>query len=905
MQYSSLLGRLLARPTTLFGVFQPTSSSRSIPILSALFLFILSLSGLTQAQVPAACQNTSCKYLNTSLSPQERAADLVSRMTLEEKAAQVGHTAPAIPRLGVPEYNWWNEGLHGVARAGVATVFPQAIGMAASWDEPLMQQVGDIISTEFRAKYVERVHPNGGTDWYRGLTVWSPNINIFRDPRWGRGQETYGEDPHLTARMGIGFINGLQGDDPKFFKTIATSKHYAVHSGPESNRHREDVSPSPRDLEDTYLPAFRATVTEGNVQSIMCAYNAVDGIPACASEDLMETRLRQQWGFKGFVVSDCGGAANIYREDSLHYVKTPEEGVAVGIKAGMDLICGDYRNNMTTEIQPIINAVKQGLLPQATLDQALTRLFTGRMQLGMFDAPQSLPFASIKAQDYDTPAHHAVSLEMAKKSMVLLKNDGLLPLKKAPTTIAVIGPNADSYDALVGNYYGKPSKPVTVLDGIRARFPEAKIIYAEGTGLIGPAEPPVPDAAVCTDKACKKPGLNVEHYAGTKLEGSPTLTRVDTNARFDWQGEERASSMRWTGYLKAPKSGEYQFRFLSEGGYRVWVGDTLVVDEWGVGDAPSILSGKTTLNEGEIYALKVEAFQNGPRGIQKLLWSPPVDSGEEAVVAAKQADLVVFVGGLSARVEGEEMRVEAAGFAGGDRTSLDLPAPQQKLLERLHATKKPIVLVLMSGSAVAVNWADKHIPAIVEAWYPGGEGGHAVAGLLAGDYSPAGRLPVTFYKSADELPAFNDYSMDGRTYRYFKGDVLYPFGHGLSYTTFKYAKPELSAASIKAGEKLDVKVAVTNSGKRDSDEVVQLYLAKPKDPANPTLAGFARVHLKAGEKKTVSLALDARALSQVDAKGIRSVEPGTYTIHLGGGQPRHAKTVAAKLTVTGKAELPK
>lgn len=860
-----------------------------------------------QADIPSACKDlkkgATCKYLETSLSPQERAADLVSRMTLEEKAAQLGHTAPAIPRLGVPEYNWWNEGLHGVARAGVATVFPQAIGMAASWDEPLMQKVGDTISTEFRAKYIEHLHPNGGSDFYRGLTVWSPNINIFRDPRWGRGQETYGEDPYLTSRIGIGFIKGLQGDDPKFYKTIATSKHFAVHSGPESNRHKEDVYPTPRDLEDTYLPAFRATVTEAKVQSIMCVYNAVNGIPGCASEELMENYLRKSWGFKGYVVTDCGAAANIYREDSLHYKKTPEEGVAAGFKAGMDVICGDYRNNMTTEVQPIINAVKQGLMPQSVVDRSLTRLFVGRIQLGMFEP--SLPFASIKKTDYDTAANHAVSLDIAKKSLVLLKNDGLLPLKKEPKTIAVIGPNANSFDALVGNYYGKPSKPVTVLDGIRARFPNANISYVEGTGLVGPAEPSVPDSAVFLDAAGKTPGLKVEHFAGAKLAGEPTLTRNDLNARFDWKGEERESSIRWTGFIKAPKSGEYQFRFSSENGYRVWVGDTLVVDEWGVGDSPSILSGTTTLKAGEIYPVKVEAFQIGPIGSQKLVWSVPGDAGKEAVDVAKKADLVVFVGGLSARVEGEEMKIKADGFAGGDRTSLDLPAPQQKLLERLHATKKPVVLVLMNGSALSVNWADKNLPAIVEAWYPGSEGGTAVAGLLAGDYSPSGRLPVTFYKSADQLPAFSDYKMDGRTYRYFKGDVLYPFGHGLSYTTFKYAVPSASAKTIKAGDGLSVTVDVTNAGQRDAEEVVQLYIAKPNDPSNPTLAGFARVSLNPGQTKPVTLNIDARALSQVDAQGIRKVQAGDYTLHLGGGQPKYAKTAATIVSVTGEIALPK
>lgn len=858
-----------------------------------------------QAQTPPACQKGSCKYLDSALSPEARAADLVARMTLEEKAAQLGHTAPAIPRLGVPEYNWWNEGLHGVARAGIATVFPQAIGMAASWDDHLMQDVGNVISTEFRAKYVEKVHPDGGTDWYRGLTVWSPNINIFRDPRWGRGQETYGEDPHLTARMGIGFIKGLQGEDPKFFKTIATSKHFAVHSGPESNRHREDVYPTPHDLEDTYLPAFRATVTEANVQSVMCVYNAVNGVPGCANEELMDKYLRKSWGFSGYVVSDCGAAANIYREDSLHYAKTPEQGVALGFKAGMDLICGDYRNNMTTDVQPIINAVKQGLLPQPVVDRALTRLFVGRIRLGMFDDPKSLPFARITAADYDTPEHHQMALEMAKKSLVLLKNEGLLPLKQAPKSIAVIGPNADSYDALVGNYYGKPSKTATVLDGIRARFPSAKIEYAEGSGLVGPAEPAVPDSAVCLDAACKTSGLKFEQFAGLKLEGDAKHTRTDKTARFDWQGEELATSTRWTGFIKAPKSGDYQFRFSSEGGYRVWVGDKLVVDEWGVGDAPSILSGTTTLTAGKIYPLKVEAFQVGPRGNQKLLWSLPGDTGQDAIAAAKRAELVIFVGGLSARVEGEEMKVQAAGFAGGDRTSLDLPAPQQALLEKLQATGKPVVLVLMNGSALSINWAAKNIPAIVEAWYPGGEGGNAVAAMLAGDFSPAGRLPVTFYKSADQLPAFGDYNMKGRTYRYFKGEPLYPFGHGLSYTRFKYAEPHLSANNIKAGENVTATVEVTNAGQRDSDEVVQLYLTKPGDTANPVLAGFSRVHIKAGQTKAVSLNLDARALSLVDEKGNRNVVPGDYTLHLGGGQPAYTKTQSVKLAITGSVELPK
>jgi beta-glucosidase len=855
-----------------------------------------------QAQAnPQPCDAGACRWLDPQLSPEARAAALVAQMTLEEKAAQLGNAAPAIPRLKVPKYNWWNEGLHGVARAGFATVFPQAIGMAATWDEAMMKQTGDVIATEFRAKYLKTREPDGGADWYRGLTVWSPNINIFRDPRWGRGQETYGEDPYLTSRMAVGFIEGLQGKDPAFFKTIATAKHFAVHSGPESNRHREDVHPSKHDLEDTYLPAFRATVTEAKVDSVMCAYNAVDGIPACANTGLLDQHLRHAWGFKGFVVSDCGAAANIYRPDALHWSKSPEQAVAAAFGAGMDLICGDYRNKMTTEAGPIVNAVRQGLLPVATVDRALERLFVARIRLGLFDAKPPAAFANIAPADFDTPEHHAVALKMAQESMVLLKNDGLLPLARAPRRIAVIGPNADSVDALVGNYNGQPSSPVTVLDGIRARFPDAQIDYAPGTGLAGPAEPPVPDAVLCADAACTTPGLKAEHFAGAELAGAPASASVERNARVDWQDDKRDSSIRWSGYFKAPQTGAYRLRFMSNAGYRIWLGDKQIVDAWDVTDSPSIEAGSANLQAGQVVPIRIEAVQKGARGNQKLVWSPPVDSGREAVDLARQADLVVFVGGLSANLEGEELKIKVPGFLGGDRTSLDLPAPQQQLLERVSGAGKPLVLVLMNGSALAVNWADKHVPAIVEAWYPGGEGGKAVAGLIAGDYSPSGRLPVTFYKSADQLPAFGDYRMDGRTYRYFKGEVLYPFGHGLSYTSFRYAAPSLSAASVKAGDPVNVTVEVSNTGKRDGDEVVQLYVAKPGDAANPTLAGIRRVHLKAGEHAQVKLALDARALSQVDGQGVRRVVPGTYTLHLGGGQPRYAKGVTAKLVVKGAA----
>jgi beta-glucosidase len=723
---------------------------------------------------PAAVALT--KFRDPSLPADVRVKDLISNMTLEEKAGQLGHTAPAIPRLGIPEYNWWNEGLHGVARAGIATVFPQAIGMAASWDTPLMHRVADVISSEFRAKYVEKVRPNGGTDWYRGLTVWSPNINIFRDPRWGRGQETYGEDPYLTSRMGVSFITGLQGNDSKYLKTIATSKHFAVHSGPESTRHTADVQVTRHDLEDTYLPAFRATVTEAKAQSVMCAYNAIDGEPACANGLLLQEHLRKDWGFQGYVVSDCGAAADIFIPAGHKFAANAPAGVAVAFKTGMDLICGDYRNHMSTEPAGIVSAVHGGLLPESVLDQSLARLFTARIKLGLFDPAAGNVYAKIPATDNDTAAHRDTALRMARESLVLLKNSGnLLPLRKAPGTIAVIGPNADNLDALLGNYNGTPSHPVTVLAGIRARFAQSKVLYVPGAGLIA------------TDK-----------------------------------------------------------------------------------------------------------------------------SADEAVEAARKADLVVVVAGLSPHIEGEEMKVEAEGFAGGDRTSLDLPAPQQKLLERVQAVGKPTVLVLMNGSALGINWADQNVPAIVEAWYPGGEGGTAVASVLAGDFSPAGRLPLTFYKSVDQLPPFEDYSMSKRTYRYFAGEPLYPFGYGLSYTTFIYSNGRVSKPSVAATEDVAISVEVTNSGGGAGDEVVQLYLTHPSVAGAPVraLQGFQRIHLDKGEKQTVTFTLHPRDLSIVDESGQRRIEPGQVEAWLGGGQPvsRQGLTPAAGLkarfAVSSAAVLP-
>jgi beta-glucosidase len=700
----------------------------------------------------------------------ERARDLLARMSLEEKASQLQYDSPAIPRLGIPGYNWWNEGLHGVARAGNATVFPQAIGLAATWNSPLITRVADTVGTEFRAKYLEAAGPDGSSGIYRGLTVWSPNVNIFRDPRWGRGQETYGEDPYLTSRMGVAYVRGLQGDDAGAPKTSATVKHLAVHSGPEADRHREDIHPSRHDLIETYLPAFHAAVTEGKALSVMCAYNAVDGVPACANASLLKDYLRSSWKFLGHVVSDCGAVADIHGDSAHRYAGTPEQAVAAALKAGTDVFC-EFGGSPTAAPATTVRAVRQGLLAEADIDRALLRLLEARIRLGLLETPANRPFKEITAKDYDTPADRMLNLETARQSLVLLKNDGLLPLRRAPERIAVIGPNADSVDALVGNYSGTPSQPVTVLAGIRARFPKAQVSYIEGTGWVAPPLQEVPPASLCLDEACTRSGLKLERYDNLHLEGAPVAVEDVSKAEFKWgwpNAYDRKTSARWTGYLRATESGVHHFRLKSNQGYRIRVDGQLVTDLWDIAWPTSKMA--LSLTEGKVYRIEVEARQTGYDGEQKLQWTKPSSDDTAALEAARNADLVVFVSGLNWQLEGEEMTVHAPGFAGGDRTSIDLPAPQETLLERLGALGKPMVLVNMSGSAMALNWADRTLPAIIQAWYPGGEGGRAVAELIAGDFSPAGRLPVTFYKSAADLPPFKDYAMQGRTYKYFKGE---------------------------------------------------------------------------------------------------------------------------------------
>jgi beta-glucosidase len=876
----------------------PQRSSRGIVLVGALALSAVASGPAAPADAP-----DRVPYLDTSLSFEARTRDLVSRLTVEEKISQLMNHAAAIPRLGVPEYEWWNEALHGVARAGVATVFPQAIGLAATFDAPLVHRMAEVISDEARAKHHQFVR-QGQRGRYQGLTFWSPNVNIFRDPRWGRGQETYGEDPFLTGRLGVEFVRGLQGDDPRYYKVIATAKHFAVHSGPEPDRHQFDARPSERDLYETYLPAFRALVEDGKAASVMSAYNRVDGESATASRRLLGEILRKEWGFGGYVVSDCGAVDDIYLRHKL--VATAEEAATLALSRGCDLECG-------SSYRALGKALERGLLREADLDVAVARLLLARMKLGLFDPPERVPYAQIPYSKNDAPDHDQLARRVARESIVLLKNDSLLPLRKDLKTIAVVGPTAADLVSLLGNYNGTPSHPVTILAGIRAAAaPSTRVVYARGVELVEGRQDP--RAAEAIPAACLRPspgsnehGLRGAYFRGREPAGEPVLSRLDPKLDFRWdrgaptdelvaRGELAAGralpadefSARWTGVLVPPVTGEYELVVTANDGARLSVDGRRVVDEWTETGVARASSARVQLEAGREHAVVLEYFEAARDAEVRLGWRPP-SSGtpfEEALAAARAADVVVFVGGLTAEVEGEEMKVPYPGFAGGDRTDIELPAVQQRMLEALHATGKPVVLVLTTGSALAVRWAQAQLPAIVLAWYPGQQGGSAVADVLFGDTSPAGRLPVTFYKSIDQVPPFADYGMEGRTYRYFRAEPLYPFGHGLSYTRFEYSALRLSRDALGKDDALEVSLDVRNVGGRDGDEVVQLYVraaaARPPAPLRE-LRGFERVPLKAGETRRVRFALvPARQIARYDERQkALAVAPGEYEIEIG------------------------
>jgi beta-glucosidase len=892
----------------------PVKSTFSVLVLlSILGVTVQTLAQVSSESAPAqdsAADLANAPFRNPALPIDQRVNDLVSRMTLEEKVSQMVHAAAAIPRLGIPEYNWWSEGLHGAAREGYATVFPQAIGLAATFDPELLHTEGDVIATEFRAKYAERIKEKGYSDWFHGLTVWSPNINIFRDPRWGRGQETYGEDPFLTAQMGVAYVTGLQGKDPKYLKALATPKHFAVHSGPEPTRHTVDVKISAHDLEDTYLPAFRATVTAG-AGSVMCAYNSIDGKPACAQPMLLQEHLRDDWHFRGYVVSDCGAASDI--SQGHHYTQTLEQGMAAAVKSGMDIICAWPMEDLKVERDAVLKAAQQGSLSNEDIDRAVRRLFTARIKLGMFDPPASVPYSSITIADNDTEPHRQLALKAARETLVLLKNsDHLLPIGTKYKIIAVIGPNADSVDPLLGNYNGTPSKPVTILDGIRKRFSGSTVLYAAGSALTGPSLDPIPSEDL-KDKS-GQPGLTAEYFKGTELKGSPVITRTDSAVDFNWRngaGPELPEdfSVRWTGTLTVPSTGDYEIGFTGTDAFHFWLDDKLIGESW-YSDTGKTRVQTLHLESGHAYPIKIECSQEGSAGLAKLVWHAPGASDSYTDVVQK-ADLVVAVLGLAGELEGEEMPIHIEGFSGGDRTSLDLPRAQEQLLEKLVASGKPVVLVLMNGSALSVNWADQHVGAILEAWYPGEEGGTAVAEALAGDFSPGGKLPLTFYKSVNQIAAFENYDMRGRTYRYFTGEPLYPFGYGLSYTSFEYSNLTFDKTALGASDDLIASVDVKNAGGMASDEVVELYVSHPGAKGAPirALAGFRRVHLDPGETQKVQITIPNRNLSFVDETGVRRIAPGPIQVWVGGGQPvtrdglPKTSGVSGSFKITGAAVL--
>jgi len=845
-------------------------------ILLGTLLAHLALACVGSLACAASAQDgTSPPYKNVKLSAEERAADLVHRMTLEEKASQLVNQGRAIPRLDVTAYDWWSEALHGVVAKGV-TEFPEPIGLAATFDAPAIHQMATAISIEARIKHAQAERA-GHSDIFEGLDFWAPNVNIFRDPRWGRGQETYGEDPFLSGRLAVAFVTGMQGDDPHYYRVISTPKHFAVHSGPEPTRHFADVDVSKHDEVDTYLPAFRAAVVEGHAGSVMCAYNAINGEPACASDFLLQHTLRGAWHFQGYVVSDCEAVRDVF--SGHRFRPTQPQASAISLLRGMDNECIDFRPKVTDDhdYKPYVEAVQRGYLPESAIDTALVRLFTARIRLGMFDPPAAVPYAKIDESELNSAPHRKLARQMADESMILLKNDGVLPLH-AVKRIAVVGPLADQTAVLLGNYNGTPTHTVSLLEGLKAEFPDAKITYVPGTQFLSNRGDPVPEKVLTTPEG--KPGLKAEHTP----EG-----------------------LRLTGFLNPTETGDYLLGISksTEGPARVSLDDRRVMQTY----SPGSSLGRIHLEKGHPRALRVEygkAPANEPD--PQLIWAPVVDTPDPAAVtAAQEADVVIAAVGITSRLEGEEMPIDEPGFLGGDRTNIEMPKPEEDLVQAVAATGKPLVVVLMNGSALGVRWEKAHANAIVESWYPGEEGGSAIAATLSGKNNPAGRLPVTFYQDVHQLPNFEDYSMKGRTYRYFTGEPLWPFGYGLSYTTFKYSGLSLPAAAIAAGDPLDVTATVTNTGKLAGDEVAQVYLKFPEVPGAPlrALRGFQRIHLAPGASQKVTFHLERRDLSMVTDGGDIIVAQGKYGVSVGGGQPgTEAPSVSGDFQVKGQIMLP-
>ena len=853
--------------------------------------------------------------MNPALPAEQRAADLVHRMTVEEKVTQLVNQARAIPRLKVPFYDWWSEALHGVVRPGV-TEFPEPIGLAATFDLDSIHRMAEVIGTEGRIKHVQAMR-DGHSNVFEGLDFWAPNVNIFRDPRWGRGQETYGEDPFLSARMAVAYVTGMQGDDPKYYRAISTPKHFAVHSGPEPTRHFADVDVSKHDELDTYLPAFRAAVTEGKAGSVMCAYNAINGQPACANEFLLQDQLRGKWKFQGYVVSDCDAVVNIFRDH--HFTKTQPEASALAVQRGMDNECIDAGPPIADDhdYKAYLDAYKQGILKESEIDTALIRQFTARMKLGMFDPPETDPYSKIDPKLLESAEHRALAHALANESMVLLKNDGTLPLKRGAVKIAVVGPLADQTKYLLGNYNGTSTHTVSVLEGLNAEFPEAQIAFVPGTQFLRTDGDPIPASALTTPEG--QAGLTVQFSMGDVFRGKGAVLATRQVSGVDLKAEDipqEASgkyplSVKWNGFLTASETGDYIIGVRAKGGFAAVMvdGRPLAMEYEGDSEHSQAKTGHIHLEQGRKAAVEVRYGKMKAGAIEaQLIWSKydPKPS-PEAVAAAENADVVIAVLGITSDLEGEEMPLNEDGFKGGDRTSIDLPKPEEELLEAVTATGKPVILVLANGSALAVNWANEHANAIIEAWYPGEEGGAAVADTLSGRNNPGGRLPVTFYTGVNQLPPFTDYAMTGRTYRYFQGKPLYPFGYGLSYTNFRYSGLTIPTRTVKAGSPVVAEVTVTNTGKRAGDEVAQLYLSFPDLTGAPlrALRAFQRIHLEPGQSQQVRFELKPRDMSMVTEAGEPIVAAGKYRISVGGGQPSSgAHILTENFNVKGQLTLP-
>ena len=825
---------------------------------------------------------------NPKLPIEQRVGDVVSRLTLEEKVKQMLNHTPAIERLGIPAYDWWNEVLHGVARTPFrVTSFPQAIGMAATWDTNSLKLMADYSATEGRAVHNKAIELGRTNERYLGLTYWTPNINIFRDPRWGRGQETYGEDPFLTAMLGAAFVRGLQGNDPKYMKAAACAKHYAVHSGPEPSRHIDNFNPSTYDLWDTYLPAFKELITKADVAGVMCAYNAVFKQPCCASDLLMNDILRKQWNFTGYVTSDCWAI-----DDFFKYHKTHKDSVTAAVDAvmhGADVECG------TSVYYTLYNGVKNGLIKEEQLDISLRRLFTIRYRLGMFDPPSMVKYAQTPFSVLEAPEHKAHALKMAQQSIVLLKNENnTLPLNKKIKKIAVLGPNADNHIAILGNYNGIPSKIVSLLDGIKEKLgKDVEVIYEKAINFTNDTLLVYKDLTNQFNLDGKQ-GIKAEYFNNRELKDE-AVTRSENEVDHFWQEGQgvieniRANnfSARYTTSYKADKDGEITFEVEADDGYRFLVNNKEVINAW-QRNRWGARTYRLQTKKDSVYKLILEYWQGeGKANVALRTGNYEKTNFTTLANRLKDADAIIFAGGISPQLEGEEMRVDFPGFNGGDRTTILLPAVQTELMKALKSTGKPVVFVMMTGSAIATPWESENVPAIVNGWYGGQAAGTALTDVLFGDYNPAGRLPVTFYKSDSDLPDFKNYDMTNRTYRYFAGEALYPFGYGLSFTTFKYENLN-SPSSVTSGKNISVAAKVTNSGKEDGEEVAQLYISYPdvkgKAPLK-ALKGFQRIFLKAGESKTVQFNLTAEQLSLVDENGKLYQPKGKLIINVGGGQP--------------------